>query len=51
MGKEKKQICQGSSSIGFLLDHKSLKLVFLMWKEVSHVVSFQALSKGCELDK
>jgi hypothetical protein len=28
-----------------------LKLVFLMWKEVSHVVSFQALSKGCELDK
>ncbi len=25
MGKEKKQICQGSCSMGFLLDHKSLK--------------------------
>ncbi len=25
MGKEKKQMCQGSCSMGFLLDHKSLK--------------------------
>ncbi len=26
MGKEKKQMCQGSCSVGFLLDHKSLKI-------------------------
>jgi 3,4-dihydroxy-2-butanone 4-phosphate synthase len=26
MGKEKKQMCQGSCSIGFLLDHKNLKI-------------------------
>ncbi len=25
MGKEKKQMCQGSCSMGFFLDHKSLK--------------------------
>jgi hypothetical protein len=25
MGKEKKQMCQGSCSMGFLVDHKSLK--------------------------
>jgi 3,4-dihydroxy 2-butanone 4-phosphate synthase len=25
MGKEKKQMCQGSCSMGFSLDHKSLK--------------------------
>ncbi len=25
MGKEKKEMCQGSCSMGFLLDHKSLK--------------------------
>jgi 3,4-dihydroxy-2-butanone 4-phosphate synthase len=25
MGKEKKHMCQGSCSMGFLLDHKSLK--------------------------
>jgi 3,4-dihydroxy 2-butanone 4-phosphate synthase len=26
MGKEKKQMCQGSCSMGFSLDHKSLKI-------------------------
>jgi 3,4-dihydroxy 2-butanone 4-phosphate synthase len=26
MGKEKKQMCQGSCSMGFSLDHRSLKI-------------------------
>ncbi len=26
MGKEKKQMCQGSCLMGFLFDHKSLKI-------------------------
>jgi hypothetical protein len=45
MGKEKKQMRQGSCSVGFSFDHRSLKMVLLMWREVSHVVDLQSFGK------
>jgi 3,4-dihydroxy 2-butanone 4-phosphate synthase len=51
MGKQKEQMCQGSCSVGFSLDHMNMKIGAPNVESIFTCRSYKALTRGCEPQK